>query len=96
MITVTKKDNYIYIKGHAGSAQYGKDIVCAACSSIIYTTINALKRINAFSIEVVDKKDMQIRIIENDEITGILIDNMLELLISLENQYPKNIRVKES
>ena len=96
MIKVIKKDNLIIIKGHAGSGEYGKDIVCAACSSIIYTTINALKRINEKSIEVIDKKDMQIKIIGNDEITNILINNMLDLLSSLESQYPKNIIVKEN
>lgn len=96
MIKVNKIKNIITISGHANSAEYGKDIVCASVSSIIYTTINALKRINEKSIDFEDTTVMKITILENDEITNALIDNMMELLKSLENDYPKNIMVKES
>lgn len=96
MIKVIKNKNIITISGHANSAEYGKDIVCASVSSIIYTTINALKRINPTSIEVEDNRDMIINILSEDEISKILIDNMFELLKSIESDYPKNLNVKES
>lgn len=96
MIKVNKIENIITISGHANSAEYGKDIVCASVSSIIYTTVNALKRINEKSIDFEDTGVMKITILEKDEITNALITNMMELLKSLETDYPKNLNVKES
>jgi len=96
MIKVNKTENIITICGHANSAEYGKDIVCASTSSIIYTTLNALKRINPDSIDVVDKDSMTIKVLSKDEITLSLIDNMMDLLKDLEKDYPKNINVKEN
>ena len=96
MIKVNKKDNIITICGHANSADYGKDIVCASVSSVVYTTVNALKRYSSSSIDFKDDKDMTITILEKDEITKMLIANMMEILHSLEEDYPKNINVKES
>jgi len=96
MIKVVKNDNTITISGHANSAEYGKDIVCASVSSIVYTTINALKKIQEQSIEVEDNGSMVIKVLTEDEIVKALIENMIELLKSLEEDYPKNLSVKES
>jgi len=96
MIKVIKNDNVITISGHAGYQDFGKDIVCASVSSIIYTTINAIARINKDALEVEDSKKMVIKVLLKDEIVSILIINMMELLSSLANDYPKNIQVKES
>ena len=95
MIKVVKDKNIITIWGHANSAEYGKDIVCASVSSIVYTTINALKKIKESSVEVEDKETMIIKVLEEDEVTKALIDNMMELLLSLAEDYPQNISVKE-
>ena len=96
MIKVRRENNIITISGHAGSDVYGKDIVCASVSSIVYTTINAIKRLNKNAIKVIDNDVMEIKILENDEITDSLIENMFDLLKSLESDYSKNISVKES
>lgn len=96
MIKVVRSDNVITISGHANSAEYGKDIVCASVSSIVYTTINALKKINPDSIEVEDGSSMVIKVLIQDEIIKALLENMMELLKSLEEDYPKNLNVKES
>jgi Predicted ribosomal protein len=45
-ITVfTKKDEYVGIesKGHAGYANEGEDIVCAAVSALMINTVNAIE-----------------------------------------------------
>ena len=39
MIKVLIKENSIRIKGHANYSEFGKDIVCASVSSVIYTTV---------------------------------------------------------
>ncbi len=97
MIKVLKKDNIIEIIGHSGYDTLGKDIVCSAVSSIVTTTINGIISIDKKAISYKYKNDtMTIQIIKNDEITVKLINNMLDLLISLSKDYPKNINVKES
>ncbi len=96
MIKVVCLENKIEISGHACFESYGKDIVCASASSIIYTTINGILNINDKAIQFNDGKKLEIFINSNDEITKKLINNMLDLLKNLAEQYPKNIIVKES
>jgi len=96
MIKVIKENNKIMISGHANHNEYGKDIVCASVSSIIYTSLNAIKCLKDNTLEVKDNEVMEITYLEEDEITSKLINNMMDLLIDLENDYPKNISVKES
>jgi len=54
MIKVLIKENSIRIKGHANYSEYGKDIVCASVSSVIYTTVNSIMNIDKSSIEYTD------------------------------------------
>ena len=96
MIRVLKKDNIISISGHAMYADYGKDIVCIAVSSIIITTINGILTINDQAITYKNKTDgIEIEIKSFDNVTLKLIDNMIQLLTKLSNDYPKNLKVKE-
>ena len=95
MIKVEYNNKKITISGHAGFADYGKDIVCASVSSIIYTTVNGLLNIDSESIKFTDNKIITIEILKNDNVTNILINNMLDLLKELEEQYPKNIKISK-
>lgn len=100
MITVKiKKENAKYKKitilGHAMYDEYGKDIVCSACSSIVTTTVNGILALNNESISyLVSKKGMSINIKSNDRNTQLLINNMVSLLKELEGNYKENIEVK--
>ena len=85
----------ITILGHAMYDDYGKDIVCSACSSIVTTTVNGILALNKGSLSyLVSKKGMTIDIKTTDEVTQILIGNMVSLLEELEGNYPENIEVK--
>ena len=96
MILITKDSKNISIKGHALYDDYGKDIVCSAVSSIVITTINGIISINSDAINYRMLKDgLVIEIRSFDDVTLKLIDNMLELLTKLSNDYPKNIQIKE-
>jgi len=95
MIKVKKDNKKISISGHALYDSYGKDIVCASVSSIIYTTVNALFKINKNSIEYNDDGNtINIINLDNTEITNTLLDNMMDLLKQLEIDYPKNIKIE--
>ena len=85
----------ISILGHAMYDDYGKDIVCSACSSIVTTTVNGILALHKGSLSyMVGKKGMSIEVKSEDETTQILIHNMVRLLKELEGNYPDNIEVK--
>ncbi len=95
MIKVQVKPNNIVISGHADYEEYGKDIVCSSVSSIVTTTVNAILMFNSNTIKYkVSEGLVKIDILENDETTRKLLDNMLDLLGKLESDYPKNIKVE--
>ena len=93
MIKVLIKENIIQISGHANFDDYGKDIVCASVSAIVYTTINGILNIDKNAIEVIDNKNLTIKILSNDIITNKLINNMITLLKDLSEQYQENLKI---
>ena len=85
----------VSVLGHAMYDEYGKDIVCSACSSIVTTTVNGILSLNKESLSYfVSKKGMEIEVKAFDNTTQILINNMISLLKELEENYPENIEVK--
>ena len=95
MIKINYQNKIIIVTGHANYDDYGKDIVCASTSSIIYTTINGILSINAKALLVEDQKDLKITILSEDKITLKLIDSMFSLLEELVKQYPNNIKISK-
>lgn len=96
MIKVLRSKKNISITGHAMYDDFGKDIVCSAVSSIVITSINGILSINSDALIYNNKENgLEIEIQSFDDITLKLINNMMELLIKLSNDYPKNIQVKE-
>jgi len=90
-----KKYKKISILGHAMYADRGKDIVCSSVSSIVITTVNGILTLNKGSLSyMVGKKGMTIDIKNEDDVTQLLIHNMVNLLKDLEKQYPNNVEVK--
>jgi uncharacterized protein YsxB (DUF464 family) len=91
-VEVTKKD--IEITGHAMYDDYGKDIVCAAVSSIIQTSVESIASIkkDAIDVKVVNDK-LTIIINSHDEVTTKLINTMINLLKEVAKKYPKNIKI---
>src|SRR5574344_2172169 len=84
----------VSILGHAMYADYGKDIVCSAVSSILTTTVNGLIAIDEHSIDYVkNSNSFELDILKHDIITNKLITNMLNLLTQLAKDYPKNIKL---
>ncbi len=62
------------ITGHAGYADHGEDIVCAAVSVLGYTALNALVEIAGLN-----KEDMQVEIRETEGFMKVLLqDEIIE------------------
>ena len=88
-------DHYTYlsVKGHAESDDYGKDLICASVSSILFGLMNALN----------EKKDVEIKELTNhieiiNNSKNELIDNYLELVLiqlkTIEESYGEFIKVE--
>ena len=96
-VKIKKEDSFekVIIEGHALYDEFGKDIVCAAASSIVTTTVNACIKLkeDALTYEYMDDS-FKIDNISKDETIQKLIGNMVSLLKELEENYPKNINVK--
>lgn len=96
-INVKRNNDAIYqvtIKGHANYDEFGKDIVCAAVSTMAITTVNSIISLDE-SIECVEKSGMlDIKVIKDTEINNKLLNNMINMLEELKKQYPKNIEIR--
>ena len=93
------KSGYEYDKvsilGHALYDDYGKDIVCAAVSSIVICSVNGILSIKERGLKYM-KSDKGIIIdnISKDKNVKKLIDNMISLLKQLERDYPDNVKLE--
>lgn len=97
-VRITKENDKIKsvsILGHAMYADFGKDIVCSAASSIVTTTINGILSIDKEGLSYKTSKDgLTISNIKTDFVTQCLLNNMISLLKELEDDYPTNVEVK--
>lgn len=93
--TIRQKESInIIIKGHAKYADFGKDIVCASCSSIVITTINAIEKLDKATINYCySNESLKIEVKNTNKVIVLLVNNMLDLLKELEKEYPKNIKI---
>ena len=95
--TYKKDDNLekITITGHANYQEYGKDIVCAAVSSMAICTINAIYAFENNSISIEEKTGfLEIIILKQDKVTITLLESLIRCLKDLEQDYPTNIKIK--
>lgn len=94
MIKVIIKNDSITISGHANYDDYGKDIVCAAVSATVITTVNGILSIDDTAIKVNEKNKVEIKILKNNEIVNKLINNMINLITELQKDYKDNIDIR--
>ena len=84
----------IVITGHANYDDYGKDIVCAAVSASVLTTINGIIALDNSILEVDNILDkMTIKVLKNEKNSQVLLNSMLSNLKNLVVEYPKNIKI---
>lgn len=95
MVKISIKDNEITINGHSGYSSEGSDIVCASISSICITTVNALLSIDEDCISYKESDGyLNIKINKHNETIDKLINNMINLLKELEQNYKKYIEIR--
>ena len=99
MIKVNVKKNNdniseLVIKGHAGYDVHGKDIVCAAVSSMAITTVNNIIALDDSVCYEENSGLLIIRVKRDTEVNNKLLDNLVRMLTELKEQYPKNIEIR--
>ena len=102
-VTVTKKNNsYIEFtsRGHAGYAEEGQDIICAAVSVLVINTVNSLETLTHDRISV-EENDGYISFSFIEPVTEggtLLMDSLVLGLTEIENSYSKKylkVKVRE-
>ena len=95
-VNIYGKNDKIEIVGHAMFDDYGKDIVCAGVSSVVTTTINAILTFDKNYINYIKDNDkLTIEVNMHNEIVDNLINNMIDMLNNIEEDYPKNIKIRK-
>jgi len=87
------KRNGVYIgfdaEGHAGFADKGEDIVCAAISILTINTVNSLEEINHEDVDASMKDgNLEVRLKSNREASSqVLIESLILGLNSIRKEY---------
>jgi uncharacterized protein YsxB (DUF464 family) len=87
----------IDIKGHAGYAKRGQDIVCASVSTLVYFFVNCVMKIDETSIKHLQLKDGDVEISLNNIKKIIpLLEVFQQSMRDVETQYPRCLKEVES
>ncbi len=85
------------IKGHSGYDVSGSDIVCAAISSTVWMTVNALENILHLDVKYsVDDADVLLEVSGRDMADAqTFLEGFRQFLCNLSAEYEKYLTVKE-
>lgn len=85
------------VEGHSGYSEKGTDIVCAAVSSAVWMTVNALENILKLEIEYSqDDGRVHCSVSGKDaERAGDFMEALRQFLCNLSSEYGKYLTVKE-
>ena len=94
MIEISKSGDRLTISGHAGYAEPGRDIVCAAISTLSQVFVASVEELTAAKIKTAQTGGyMEIVIEESTERAQVLLDSFLLGCRMIADQYPDNVRV---
>ena len=102
MVKVTfilNKTEYIglIVEGHANFAEYGKDIVCSAISSVVVGGLNGIKNIESFDVSI-EKGYVKCILKANETISEhdkVVLETIRYQLLSIQEARSKNIQIRE-
>ena len=92
-----KKPYAFRISGHAEYGNYGEDIVCSGITTATFTTLNLLDKIlkqeDYTLIQDEDTGLIDFKLNKTDDLSLLIIQNLLDILINIEEQYPRNLKI---
>jgi hypothetical protein len=94
----TNKDltKEISVSGHSNYAEAGSDIVCSAVSTAMYVSLGLIENLCPKYEFKSDEKQasMILKILETNEITDLIIENLISTLQGISNDYADYLEVK--
>ena len=94
MIVVNRHDGGISIKGHAGYAPHGQDIICAAVSTLVQAFCASVQELTTDEIEAnFGPGKADIRYGNLSEAAKLLEDSLFVGLKLIADNYPDYVRV---
>lgn len=99
MIEIKRNENSISIKGHAGYAPHGQDIVCAAVSTLVQTFLASVEELTADEIAVTYSPQGQIQSIQYEHLSEraqVLEDALFVGIRLIADTFPANVRTVQA
>ena len=94
MTRVDRYSNRIEIKGHAGYAPPGQDIVCAGISALVQTLVQSIEELTQDKIQyVMEPGTVYIKHGDLSECAQTLVDAFFIGAQMIADEYPDNVRV---
>ena len=95
MITINITDDTIKIRGHAGYAPRGQDIVCAGVTALTQTLVESLETLTGNEIKYdMSPGRVDIEIKDPDEDAQLLMDSFFVGVEMIADEFPEYIRVE--
>lgn len=95
--------SFITLSGHAGYAEYGKDIVCSGITTATYTSINLIDKISSkcLSLKVDESRgylhcslDYQSMDKKDIDFVQLIVKNLIDMYEEIKKDYPKYLKIK--
>lgn len=94
MIAVEVREDHIEITGHAGYAEKGKDIVCAAVSVLFQNLYNSIQALTEDYVKIIiDPGYSRIEYKNLSDHSKTLIDSFFVGICSISEQYPEFVTI---
>lgn len=96
MIEICRNESGVKVKGHAGFAEMGEDIVCAGVSALVQTLISSIEELTDDRIEyVIEPGWVDIKHGNLSESAHLLIDSFFIGVQMIADEYPYNVSIDQ-
>lgn len=94
MIEIEIEKGKIAVKGHAGYDEIGKDIVCAAVSTLFQALIASVKELTPDTIKAeIQPGNSRIELLTMSDVSKCLFSSFVIGVELIADEYPDNVRV---
>lgn len=94
MIEVKRNSGGITVKGHAGYAPHGQDIVCAAVSTLVQNMVFSITELTKDEIQYdMQPGAVEIRYGNLSAEAQLLVDSFFIGIRTIAINYPQNVRI---
>lgn len=95
MIKVRIRPERIEISGHAGYAEYGKDIVCAGVTALTQTLIQSIENLTDDKIEYrISPGKVEVEYRNLSEKSKTLVDSFFIGICLIAEEFPEHVKVR--